>query len=397
MPGKKISELTAATSISSADQLPIIADGVTKKVSTATLLAGVNAAVSAGSAALTDAISTEITDRSYAIAVAIAAEITARNAAIAASTPDVSAPIAAEATARDAAIAAAVAVEATLRAAISASVGAANGIASLDDSGQVPIGQIPPAALERLVLVADQAARFALTSATVQLGDTVKQDDNGDMYFVKDIANLDSAAGYTIYTAGTASAVAWSGITSKPTTLSGYGISDAATNTALNAEITARAAVSVVANAALPAANIGTIVTSGTITPANGTTLTNGGDGSITSISLSDGTWIIYTKVDWQNTGAANAKHPGGVNVFDCNVGSSQYSGGDIQRTSLTDSIAISGWTNASCVGMPAVVTVTSGPTSYFLHTSVYIRQESGGVMQGTNKFGGTITALRIK
>ena len=34
------------------------------------------------------------------------------------------------------------------------------------------------------------------------------------------------AAGYQVYSAGTASAVAWSGVTGKPTTIAGYGITD---------------------------------------------------------------------------------------------------------------------------------------------------------------------------
>jgi hypothetical protein len=90
----------------------------------------------------------------------------------------------------------------------------------------VPLTQIPPAALERLVIVANQAARFALTTATVQNGDTVKQTDTNIMYFVTDDTLLSGAGGYEVYTAGTASAVAWSGVTGTPTTLSGYGITD---------------------------------------------------------------------------------------------------------------------------------------------------------------------------
>lgn len=97
-----------------------------------------------------------------------------------------------------------------------ANIGAANGVATLDAGGLVPITQIPPSALERLVIVATQAARFALTTATVQNGDTVKQTDTNIMYFVSDQTNLGNAAGYTVYSAGTASAVAWSGITSVP-------------------------------------------------------------------------------------------------------------------------------------------------------------------------------------
>lgn len=105
--------------------------------------------------------------------------------------------------------------------------GAANGVATLDAAQLIPITQLPPAALERLVIVADQAARFALTTATVQNGDTVKQTSDGKMFFVKDDTQLGSAAGYEEYTAGTASSVAWSGITGTPTTLAGYGITDA--------------------------------------------------------------------------------------------------------------------------------------------------------------------------
>lgn len=104
--------------------------------------------------------------------------------------------------------------------------GAANGVATLDASGLIPITQMPPAALERLVIVANQAARFALTLSTVQNGDTVLQSDTNIMYFVKDDTNLGNAGGYAVYTAGTASAVAFSGITGLPTTLVGYGITD---------------------------------------------------------------------------------------------------------------------------------------------------------------------------
>ena len=98
--------------------------------------------------------------------------------------------------------------------------GAANGVATLDASSLIPITQIPPAALERLVIVADQTARFALTTATVQNGDTVLQTDTSLMYFVKDDTNLGNAGGYAIYSAGAASSVAWSGITGIPAPVS---------------------------------------------------------------------------------------------------------------------------------------------------------------------------------
>jgi len=94
-----------------------------------------------------------------------------------------------------------------------ANKGSANGYASLDASGLVPVTQIPPAALERMVVVATQAARYALTTATVQNGDSVKQTDTGEMWYVVDQTNLANSAGYSIYTAGTASAVALGGVT----------------------------------------------------------------------------------------------------------------------------------------------------------------------------------------
>ena len=101
-------------------------------------------------------------------------------------------------------------------------------------SGTINIARLPAAAIERLVPVADQAARYALTTATVQLGDTVKQVDTGFMYFVVDEAHLGDAAGYEVYTAGAASSVAWSGVTSIPAAVSDLGaITGAAQNDVL--------------------------------------------------------------------------------------------------------------------------------------------------------------------
>jgi hypothetical protein len=82
--------------------------------------------------------------------------------------------------------------------------GAANGVASLDANALVPVNQLPAAALERLVVVADQTTRFALTTTTVQNGDSVLQTDTNTMYMVKDDTNLSNSSGYQVYSAGTA-------------------------------------------------------------------------------------------------------------------------------------------------------------------------------------------------
>lgn len=89
--------------------------------------------------------------------------------------------------------------------------------ASKITSGTISIDRLPHGALERLTVVANDTARFALTTSNVQLGDTVKVTATGLMYFVKDTANLANENGYEIYTAGAATSVPWTGVTGKPT------------------------------------------------------------------------------------------------------------------------------------------------------------------------------------
>lgn len=88
--------------------------------------------------------------------------------------------------------------------------------ASKITSGVIDIERLPKGALERLVIVANQSERYALTADDVQEGDTVKQEDTGVMYFVVDIDNLANENGYKVYTAGSATSVPWSGVTGKP-------------------------------------------------------------------------------------------------------------------------------------------------------------------------------------
>jgi len=116
--------------------------------------------------------------------------------------------------------------------------------------GTISIDRLPHGALERCVVVADDTARKALTADQVQTGDTVKVTGTGMMYFVVDDTKLAEDAGYEVYTAGTASAVDWSGIQNKPTTLGGYGITDAvATDEKVTAANAANAGKILVLNA----------------------------------------------------------------------------------------------------------------------------------------------------
>ena len=96
--------------------------------------------------------------------------------------------------------------------------------------GVLDIENLPPAAVERLYIVEDETALESLTTANVQNGDTVKVQDSGLMYFVKDDTKLGTVnymQGLEPYTVGQASQVPWTGVTGKPNNLSGYGITDA--------------------------------------------------------------------------------------------------------------------------------------------------------------------------
>ena len=85
-------------------------------------------------------------------------------------------------------------------------------------TGTISIDHLPQGALDRLVRVDDDAARFKLTTENVQLGDTVKVKSSGLMYYVADESKLGEEAGYEPYTAGSATSVPWSGVTGKPST-----------------------------------------------------------------------------------------------------------------------------------------------------------------------------------
>lgn len=88
--------------------------------------------------------------------------------------------------------------------------------ASKITSGTISIDRLPKGALERLTIVANATARKALTTDSVQNGDTVKETDTGLMYYVKDDTKLNQDAGWEVYVAGSAASVPWSGVTDKP-------------------------------------------------------------------------------------------------------------------------------------------------------------------------------------
>jgi hypothetical protein len=83
-------------------------------------------------------------------------------------------------------------------------------------TGTIDIARLPATAIERMIIVASDTARLALTTSQAQKGDTVKVTATGKMYFVVDDSKLSSEDGYEVYVAGSAASVPWSGITGKP-------------------------------------------------------------------------------------------------------------------------------------------------------------------------------------
>lgn len=87
-------------------------------------------------------------------------------------------------------------------------------------TGTIALDNLPQGALERMVPVDDEIARIGLVADQVQNGDVVKQMDTGVMYYVSDETKLgtpDAPDAFSVFTAGSASSVPWTGVTGKPT------------------------------------------------------------------------------------------------------------------------------------------------------------------------------------
>lgn len=74
----------------------------------------------------------------------------------------------------------------------------ASGLGTGGGGWPIAVGDLPPEAITAKVTVANQAARFALTTAQVQEGDYVSQTDTGALYVVVDDSALNGAGGYQL-------------------------------------------------------------------------------------------------------------------------------------------------------------------------------------------------------
>lgn len=104
-------------------------------------------------------------------------------------------------------------------------------------SGIFDLARIPRDAFNDVVEVADVPAMYKLTKAQVQNGDTVRVLDPPSFYFVVDDTKLNLADGYMLYSTGVLDSMLWENIRNKPTTIGGFGITDAYTKEEVDQQV----------------------------------------------------------------------------------------------------------------------------------------------------------------
>ena len=210
-------------------------------------------------------------------------------------------------------------------------------------TGVLPANTIPAAALERVVTVANKAARLALTTSQVQLGDTVYQADTKIMYMVVDEAKLNQEAGYQEYQAGTASKLGTTtvGSTSKGIYLNaGVATPMSATVGAANRPVYMNAGTITqgahTIDKDVPANAVFTDTTYSVFKPATSTAPGSTGlvsqppAGANTKFLRGDGTWQVAGEVTGVKGDKESTYRKGQVNITAANVGALPLTGGTV-------------------------------------------------------------------
>lgn len=255
--------------------------------------------------------------------------------------------------------------------------------------GTIGIDHLPAGALERCVVVKDDTARFALTTTSVQVGDTVKvgSGDTAKMYFVVDDTKLDSEAGYEIYTAGSATSVPWSGVTGKPTTFTPSAHTHTianVTNLQTTLDGKATAAQGAKADSAVQSVKIGTATTeykSGTTVtlPAYPTTL----PASDVSAWAKAATKPTYTKAE---VGLGNVDNTADANKsvkYATSSGACSGNSATATKLAAAKNFSITGGATAAAVGFDGsgavALSVSSLNTDYLTNGSNTLIFNCGG------------------
>ena len=194
-------------------------------------------------------------------------------------------------------------------------------------TGVLSLSNMPAGALERLIPVADDTARFKLTKDNAQNGDVVKVTSTGKMYFIKDDTKLTTEDGYEVFVAGTAAAVAWANVTGKPTAFTPAAHTQAiSTITGLQAALDGKASTSTFGKATADAAGSNGLVPA----PAAG----NQG-----LYLRGDGTWAKPTDTQYGVFKAASADAAGGTGLVPAPAAGkqTQYLRGDGQWATPTN------------------------------------------------------------
>lgn len=247
-------------------------------------------------------------------------------------------------------------------------------------SGTISIDRLPQAALERLVVVDDDQARFKLTTSDVQLGDVVKVESTGLMYYVKDAAELGNAAGYEAFTAGSASSVPWSGVTGKPSTFapSAHTHPYAGSSTAGGAANSVANALTISLNGTSQGAYNGSAAKSINVTAASvGAAAASHSHAAATTSDAGFMSAADKAKLDGIATGANKYTHPGytahGAGLYKVTV----------DATGHVSAATAVGKSDITALGIPASDTNTwiafNGSTSSVAGTAGYVPAPTAG------------------
>ena len=269
---------------------------------------------------------------------------------------------------------------------------ATSNIPNLDASkittGTISVDRLPATALERCVVVADDTARFKLTTSSVQVGDTVKVTATKKMYMVVDSSKLSSEAGYEEYFTSTD----WSTITNKPTSFTPATHSHAAATQSANGFMSAadkkkldgvtESADSVSFSRSLTSGTkVGTITINGTGTDLYAPTNTDthykatpvlGASGAVTNASTETGNTATYLNIveNGGKSGGIQIKGSGATTVSAIN-GVLTISSTDNNTTNVSATTTGSGNAVTSVTASGSVITVTKGASFLTAHQDI--------------------------